>query len=169
VTLPALHLASYPLPYIDKTTSTYNSNIGYTLVLIVIFAIMLLAWCWFVVEDTESTGEYAPTRYYVGCGVSVFLLLGCLGVGIWTAQDARHTDDRTAAASRAVYDHSVIQWMSAEYGITIDEDALHKLTAGKTLVVSYAGADTLIQFAERADKGLAVRIPDGSLLTPVTK
>lgn len=43
-------------------------------------------------------------------------------------------------------------------------------TGGRqALVASYRSADTLIEFAERTDSGLAVRIPEGALLTPIDR
>lgn len=157
-----LHLASYPMPYVHEQASQFDASvIGIVFVLLFIAAGLSLFYWLGACDEAEKLS------HLIGTGILTLVLIGATAATGFYGYSLSTTNLEASDAARTAYDNTVIEWMDTEYGVTIDADALSRLTDGKTLVVVYQGNDTLIQFVERADKGLAVRVPDGALLQPV--
>lgn len=159
--------SDYPMPYTDTTPSTFNElagNIFFALIVVFVAAIFLL----FIIDAARKDRGLRESGliFFSALACVLLVVLSVLGLAL-TAADAASNDARTDEKSRAAHDKSVIEWLESDYGITVDGAALSRLTNGATLVVDYGGEDTMIEFAERADRGLAIRIPDGRLLQPV--
>ena len=163
------HLGGYPMPYTDTTPSTFNELAGKSLLaaLIICGAGIVILY----LTDVNRTQRNLPDSTPMLIAALACFLVGAGSViGLFVmAATASSVDSHADAVSRAAYDQSVIEWLKSDYGITVDDAALSRLTSGATLVVDYAGQETMIEFAERTDTGLAVRIPDGRLIQPAGK
>lgn len=164
----AQRVTDYPMPFTDTTPSTFDQLTGGIVISILVFAVLIATFAIWTMTEEEDCGkpvsEWALRAAFVsGCVIVIAATwLACL------TSVAHETDTRTDVVSRSAYDKSVISWLKSDYGITVDAHALARLTDGATLVVDYEGEETMIEFAERADRGLAVRIPDGRLLLPAS-
>ena len=100
--------------------------------------------------------------------LSGVLILATVGTGVTYVTTV--LGERTATSeARASYNTSVASWLNADYGIDVNRASARDLIHGDPLVVSYKGADTMVQIVDRTDDDLAVRIPDGALLRPLKR
>jgi hypothetical protein len=125
----------------------------------------LVFWIFSAMSLGESQAEWLRNTSIVTAGFAVLCaLFSSLALNAASDADRKLHDQSVVAHTK-----SVQTWLRSDYGITVDEKAVDELAAGQSLVVSYHGVDTLIEFAKRADgNGLAVRVADGHLIQPLT-
>lgn len=158
-------LVDNPGPFVHEAVARFSTPAAALFACLALVGGAVWIGCMFLVP---GRGGRNRRGYLTGVLLGGLTLAG--GVGgyahlVVTANDAR---DAATATAHAQYDASVISWLSAGYGITVDHAALRKLYDGDALVVDYDGGETLIEFAARADRGMAVRVPDGKLLAPLS-
>ena len=103
----------------------------------------------------------------------VMVAFGIAGVGAISYSNAGGSLNQQAQYAKAIHKHedryqaSLIEWLSSEYGITVNDRAAKSLMKGDDIAAAFNGHDVVIDLVPAASgNDIAVRQAGGQLLAP---
>lgn len=135
----------------------------------VVFGVLAVCGLSLIVVGTDEWEDLLLTVGGVMLSVS-FCVAGC---GIITYNNAGGTSDPQAKYSKIMHNHEahyqarLIEWLSSEYGITVNERGATSLMKGEDVAATFNDHDVVIDLVPDASgNNIAVRQAGGQLLTP---